>query len=314
MRKIFFTLCFFLLIISCEENISPNKFDQAVFDKERKLWQEQNIQNYTFQQRFNGNEIFSGRKTIIVKDGVCRYFYRPSPSFPEPYSDFIYYYVPEKQNSDFFNKDFTGSISDFYTEIDKLAKDIKGGGTFNIEYNSEYHYPTFIEYYKTSLFASDKRFTGSIYIFSIDPEISEETPFLFDREAFTAMKQEWENLEIKNYTFDFSFLDFVALKYWNKAITVKNSIVENIISGNSQVPDYVQDWMLPVDDIFSKIEGLADGYVDGGMQIITDYFCDQISTNKWLYHWNIYYLFVSPNTPTKNESFKLTISAVKQAS
>jgi len=113
--------------------------DRETFERERQLWREQGIQNYSFRQRFGSPGIYSDLYTVYVKNGNAVYAWGNGIYAP----DRLYY--PDSYSNAFFAGLFTAiiSISDIYTEIERYAHD-SATRLIQVQYLSTWHYPTYV--------------------------------------------------------------------------------------------------------------------------------------------------------------------------
>jgi len=62
-----------LLFMSCKALLNSLSFDRETFDRERQLWLEQDLQNYSFQHQVQKHGVYSriGRERIILGRRNC---------------------------------------------------------------------------------------------------------------------------------------------------------------------------------------------------------------------------------------------------
>jgi len=152
--KIQFLFIIFPLLIFCSCNSSSNNningymltFDRETFDLERQLWQEQNIQNYSFLQVHGLRGRGHIPTTIIVENGVFSYYiidYGPDEG-THP--------VPDDFKAELVFRSYKASISTLYELIDELASDLinisplEKPVKIDMLYDDTWHYPKYFKY------------------------------------------------------------------------------------------------------------------------------------------------------------------------
>jgi hypothetical protein len=153
---------FFIFVVAAVALVScPNEprgnFNRATFNRERQLWLEQGIQNYSFCLDTGSMSI---RKSAImyVKDGVCAYIQIEGiDDVPVPVEE-QYYLSPELSQKK--------SISDVYTKIERVVDQAGYRDTVEIQYDSEWHYPKEFQ----CDWASGNFWLMTITRFIVDPE------------------------------------------------------------------------------------------------------------------------------------------------
>ena len=277
-------------------------FDREVFNRERQLWLEQNIQNYSFRQFYRAAITSYGGSgtTVIVKNGDFRYFRNAYDRLYPPDGD------GEALRSSW---ELRISISELYEQIDQLAN----SGAINtryldIKYDGALHFPVYVDYYGDSGFTLDI----NAYTFVIDPEIPEETSLIFDRGAFTANRDTWAQQGRRNYTFGFGYdkTDKSDKDFYRGTVAVKDGEFESIPgpdfpNNNAQPSGAAQAWIGSIDDVFAKIEAEADAYDGGGLLIAVDY-------HNAGYPKQIRWLRIFPDSPAENSSCSVRISNITE--
>lgn len=186
MRKLFFLSVFMLAVFTAcgsddgqntsgeHQNISsdtsantfaPIEFDHVAFERERELWQEQDIQNYCYALTHWGN-LGPSRSTVYVKNGIA--IYSCSDGLIMGYPDLPYYYPDNDSNAFFASYGLLViSISDIYSEIERFANS-EGTLRLDVSYNSIAHYPVSVS---ISFRGNSKNIT--VYNLVLDPEYPE---------------------------------------------------------------------------------------------------------------------------------------------
>jgi hypothetical protein len=155
MKKIisFLFVLISLAFISCAW--WPGFEDRGTFNRERQLWLEQDIQNYSFKAGIDTPCEPYPRTTVFVQDGCVKYFWDNPANIHTP--------VDSGQPVYLLSYPIRISITDIYAEIEKCADD----GRVEVQYNSILHYPT---YMKCRTSYSDY-FAIHISDFIIEPEM-----------------------------------------------------------------------------------------------------------------------------------------------
>lgn len=309
MKKLIIPLIISLFLISCGGIISPFHFDQETFNRERQLWLDQGIQNYSFRRSYQCLAD-SNASMVIVKNGNFAY----SRSLNGREDDGLLC-LPNAREKGITSVYYKVSVLELFTDIEKLAKEKDGKRvSIEIKYDSELHFPSYFYYDAHTgipfYVGSGTVIKLSLSNFVLDPEIPEETSLFFDREAFTETRQAWTALGYQNYSFDFGYDDGNEANSWSGTVTVKNGTVIKSENTNFKPPlkptNVSKTWVLPIDGIFAKIEAAADSYSTGGMQINIDY--GEPSGNFI----KMYYLYISPDTPAENKSYTVYVGDIKQ--
>jgi len=130
MKKRVFILVFAAAALaSCVEPYG--NFDYAAFNRERQLWLEQGIQNYSF---FVVKDTWAA--TMYVQDGVLAYIQLDGEGVP----------VPAEGSPLPHRFSFCNTISDLYAGIEQAASLNNRGDRYEILYDSEWHYPRYFYY------------------------------------------------------------------------------------------------------------------------------------------------------------------------
>jgi len=105
-------------------------FDHAELNRSRQMWMEHNVQDYYFSMTEGINP--PSLVDLYLKDGVLTYVRLENRhKVPVP--------VTEEEHMPWLT--FARPISDFYAEIERLAKLARYFDTVEIEYDDEWHYP-----------------------------------------------------------------------------------------------------------------------------------------------------------------------------
>lgn len=132
--RVLFSVMALVVLPSCELFFASS-FDRKAFDRERQLWLDQGIQNYSFYQAY-GSESARDSSTVYVQNGIAAYLRLSSGSLVRVDT----YGKP----GGFIDEPLRFSVSEIYTQIEKLAnKDIY---KIEVHYNSVLHYPTYVYY------------------------------------------------------------------------------------------------------------------------------------------------------------------------
>jgi len=305
MKKIIIYLVFTMFFISCGEIVPVYNFDQKAFDKQRQLWLDQDIKNYSFYQRWENNTGGSA-STIIVEDGNFAYY----SELKDRYGKDSLLFLPTGLERGFPSDSHKDSITRLFANMEKFAKKQDGKRvTLKIEYDSEFHFPSYFYHDAHDgtplMIGSGGSQQLTLSNFVLDPEVPEETSLFFDREAYAESLQYWKNLAYQNYSFSFSYNYNDTYNAWQGTVTVKNGVIEKA-SRDGPSKEAVKAWFLPIDGIFAKMEEEADNYIDGGLQLNVSY--GRASGNLI----QLYYLYLSPESPEHNEMFMIYVGDVKK--
>ena len=320
MKKYLFPLIIMAVVfVSCPDNgesvLPPGSFDREIFNRERQLWLEQDIQNYAFQEAYDtGNAVRGEKATIFVKNGNFRYFRNSAMSNHQQL------FLPN--TGALFPESLQLSISDLYAYIENYANYL-AYYSIDIEYDDELHFPKYVYCLRRWAPAGKQDpgaftyhvFTLKLSNFVIDPEIPEETSLVFDRELFNLKRQEWVNANCRNYRFFFYFwfmyneiLANPSDDSWAGTIIVKDGTLHELIPEgfykDTQPGGAAKAWIGTIDELFAKIQEEADSYDGrGGLLIDVDY----KDPNQ-----RIYYLRISPDSPDEDVSFEIRIGAFER--
>ena len=145
MKKILLLLIS-LILISCSDSNDSDEivglnFDQNTFEKNRQLWDEIKISNYTFSQVYSSTSIWSQPKltSIVLNSELDSIFIEPKYANNIPIEEFIYYGTVE----DVFQ--FIEWITAYYEDIINSNQSNMKGAEFAITYDETNHYPTEIK-------------------------------------------------------------------------------------------------------------------------------------------------------------------------
>jgi hypothetical protein len=137
MKKRIFILVFAAAaLVSCVNdphgnNESHGNFNRDVFNRERQLWLEQGIQNYSFYLNEGNTSTGLASAFMYIQDGVLVYIQLSKDDVPMP--------VEEKLFLPFSGK----TISDVYAKIEAMISSADRRDTVEIQYDSEWHYPNY---------------------------------------------------------------------------------------------------------------------------------------------------------------------------
>jgi len=126
-KRLFILVLAAAALVSCEPY---GYFDHITFNHERQLWLEQDIQNYSYLFEESGPPGPWGAN-MYIQDGVLMYIQLDLDVPPTPVEEMEY--IPY-----FF---FGNTISDVYDRIETVVSVNGRGYTFEIQYDSEWHYP-----------------------------------------------------------------------------------------------------------------------------------------------------------------------------
>ena len=129
-------------------------FDREVFNRERQLWLDQGIQNYSFFQAYEcraGHDPLFSATTVIVKNGDVRYYRRDI--WDEEYRVYregiLYPYDGRRETLG--SLQLRIPISELYEQLDQLANKVYSGAIdirydIEIRYDGELHFPVYVNY------------------------------------------------------------------------------------------------------------------------------------------------------------------------
>ncbi|GGG97508.1 hypothetical protein GCM10011416_14410 [Polaribacter pacificus] len=143
MRKILaFLIALILFSCSKSDEISGFNFDQKTFEKNRQLWEQNKINNYTFSQKYSSTSIGSQPKlTSVVKNNQLDSIFVQSNNTSISDLGEVFYYGT-------VNKVFQHIewVTGYYENILHINDGYMKGVFFEITYDETYHYPTKIKY------------------------------------------------------------------------------------------------------------------------------------------------------------------------
>ncbi len=153
MKKILLLLIS-LILISCSDSDDSDdivglNFDQNAFDRNRQLWEVNEISNYTFSQEYSSLSIGTQPKlmSIVLNRELDSIFIQSKNANNIPIEEFIYYGTVE----DVFH--YIEWSTGYYEDIINSNQSNMKGAEFAITYDETYHYPTEIKirgnYFKT---------------------------------------------------------------------------------------------------------------------------------------------------------------------
>jgi len=138
-----FFFCMALVLFSCGEasGFTP-EFDRETFDRERQLWLEQGIQNYSFHQYYQLSNISAIYTTLFVKNGIARYYRQ------DEFTDELYELKNDGFQYTFFGGLLLLPVSELYAEIERVANyDLY---KITVRYASDLHYPIYVQLLDTN--------------------------------------------------------------------------------------------------------------------------------------------------------------------
>ncbi|MDR0472161.1 MAG: DUF6174 domain-containing protein [Treponema sp.] len=310
MKKYLFILFILPLFCACPELFWQSKFSGAEFNNNYKLWQDRNLQNYTFEQSVRGKNDGVIPAVLVVQNGELKYI-RNTDKYKQFYNVL---FLPDDYHCKFYTMTqhipLRNSVPEIFKHIEKLHK---SGTIFHeISYNDEYHYPERVYYGNSNLMI--------IRDFSLKVDVPEETRLTFDREAFDANRRKWNEGNYSNYWFWFEYGGSGYFtkedKNWIGGIIVKDGKVDEIIPKDKwtysppwdgprgdKLPDAdALSWIMPIEGIFDRIEEEAGKYTgEGGLSV-------NILYADLGYPIHVYCLYISPDSPDKNVSYKFSIN------
>jgi hypothetical protein len=142
-----------LMLVSCSavDNYRNNNvdtvvlklFDQEVFDGQRTLWLDQNLQNYSFCLSIKSfPHLPTWSSTVIIKDGIVE---SASPDNPEYGDEWQGFAVPISSIYDRIvrNKELVEADA---SQTENKDPNLQYSYSLEIEYDTEYHFPKFFSY------------------------------------------------------------------------------------------------------------------------------------------------------------------------
>jgi len=139
MKKGIITLVFIItVLVSCESEPRGN-FNRETFNRERGLWLEQDIRNYSF-WLYEGSNAVKRNTVMYIKEGVLFYIWLEGRD-----EGFFLTNVAIGMNEDgtYIPPIFGETIADIYTEIERFMNQAGRRDTVEIRYDSEWHYPVY---------------------------------------------------------------------------------------------------------------------------------------------------------------------------
>jgi len=141
MKKILFLLIS-LILISCSNSDDSDEivglnFDQNAFDRNRQLWEVNEISNYTFSQEYSSLSIGTQPKltSIVLNRELDSIFIQSKNANNIPIEEFTYYGTIE----DVFQ--YIEWSTGYYEDIINSNQSRMKGAEFAITYDEAYHYP-----------------------------------------------------------------------------------------------------------------------------------------------------------------------------
>ncbi|MDR2448176.1 MAG: hypothetical protein LBD58_12965 [Treponema sp.] len=211
MKNFVLFLAFTSLFVSCaiegEDVADRLDFDRETFNTARRLWLDQDFQNYSFHLAGYPSGFRSG--TVIVKDGVLDRFIMDDEV--DAYDNLL-----EERVSP-FQLEWTDTISGLYEKINNARAPSPSGGfewrsRIEMEYDDTYHF--FKSCFRVSWPVPvdggeiPVGYNGySIVITDFTPEGAVRR-LSFDRETFNAERRLWLERDFQNYSFHLDFHDY----------------------------------------------------------------------------------------------------------
>jgi len=326
MKKLFFLpVLMAVVLVSCSDNVNfipvlpqPN-FNREIFNQEKQLWMEQNIQNYAFQQIYETPYTVIKGTTMIIQNGNVRFFRSlngVSLHLPDGYGENL-----------LEDMDLRISISELYAQIEQFAN--MNSYFIDIRYDSEYHFPVYVHcayapYLSAHSAGPPGTYYGSeryLYIenFVIDPEIPGTTSLAFNRDAFNTNRNKWAKQGNRNYVFTFSYDYYKPYDYfkpypddWHGIVRIKDGKLSEVIPSHSmnltsiQPSGAAQAWIGAIDEVFAQIEKEAASYDGGGLMIEVTY------DDTGYYPKEIRWLKTVPESPAEDSSYSVRIRLVTE--
>jgi len=265
-RKGIFFLCMAAVLFSCGcGEFMPGITDPAAFERERQLWLEQDIQNYSFAATLKGPGGPRPSCTVFVQDGDVLYFWDNPTNMRSP-GDFAW-----SATNRLFTFPTHITISEIYEEIERHADT----GSIGVSYNTALHYPTCINIGWKEHDINHR----TIYIdrFIVDPVL----PGMEDRGAFENERRLWLEQGIQNYSFTAArggsngesgggsaIIEEGRVKYyWDSPATIHTNTYLPGLSYGSWADLFAAPNMATITGIFEEIERYANF---GSMEVLYD--------------------------------------------
>jgi len=242
------------------DDIEINLFDMEIFNEQRQLWQEQNLQNYSFHVAIN-SLIGSAEGVVIVEDGKVINS-----------ADITVFYDNSLFVLPLFNK-FFAPVTDMYESIheerekmedpdyliDPDPKSYVSYVSAQIKYDESFQFPK--EYqYVFAVKRNDGRYQPGNAI-KYDVTISEFTILtddivtnLFDPEIFNEQKQLWLEQNLQNYSFRFALQQLSNGGYIERLVTVEDGKIINSADNYFPYDTKYNKLFAPITDIYEFIK------------------------------------------------------------
>jgi len=277
-----------LLLTSCAGKDIIQLIDYETFEIERRLWLEQDLQNYSFHIQHDHHPLGFKEGTVIVKDGA------------------LYAYIGNELTIRDYRSFFADSISRIYDLIsdsyDYMANAEYGNGSWRrrgwqhykqeIEYDDAHHFP---KYYYSFFSHSDlagRRSMGNwasnkLFITNFTPNPPELEALSFNRENFERERQSWLEQDLQNYSFSIvleskEYIPNHGMKelYWSGSkVVIRDGALfsySNLDRGgpwrflNENNPDYppppdLEKWVTSISEIFDHI--IYDSQDNAGLNL-----------------------------------------------
>jgi hypothetical protein len=338
MKKHLFMFVLLPVMVSCGNNESSPQdepsddkqftlvFDRARFDREKQLWADMEMYNYSFGLSL-GSNAGGEAATVIVRNGTLCYIRPIRWNSIEYRHEEKELYLPYMYFAQCKFKELYRTIPEIHTYIERVIESYaskSGTLTVKVKYDSTLHYPQHFEYSWADPDGNTAPGSGGVITMGIsnltrDPVVPEETSFTFNRETFTEGRQEWEAQNNRDYTFYIMVMytsgdkgrdaDYWSGKnpdYWSGEIVVRDGKVHELIPSYgviAQPGEMVQAWIAPITGIYAKVAEEAEKY-DGEPGVYID--VDDVDNGRWR-DIKIYYLRL-PGSPIENCAYYVGIT------
>jgi hypothetical protein len=312
MKNFMLFLAFVSLFVSCaiegEDAAGRLYFDRETFNAERRLWLDQDLQNYSFHLELQDHALGGLRRgTVIVKNGVLDSFIPDGYDYGDP--------IIIEEYPDPFVTWWIDSISGIYEKINNSAVVSSPVDGFEIqtslelEYDSAYHFFKRYFYSWSPIPVEGKEIpTGfwsgySIYITDFVPNgegRKEIGRLLFDRETFNAERQLWLDQGFQNYSFHLSYddTDYGRHDFWSGTVVIKDGVLDGFVTDESDAygnpiedPKPVVMWCIDsISNLYKEINNAAklppasDGLALE-IQVDMEYDSAYHFFTSWFYSW-----------------------------
>jgi len=153
----YFTITKFVPNPEIEDNLTT--FDRETFDNERRLWQGQNIQNYSFRLNYTNGDNLIFNVTIVIKDGRFSTHVVEGGGYYDPWFEGWRWVDPISNIYDTIIKDSNKNPG--------LEWGRKSQSVLELEYDSEYHFPKHYRYFAEEIPTENQSGNQRLYEFFI---------------------------------------------------------------------------------------------------------------------------------------------------